>query len=121
MGLYIGSIVVNTNDMERAVTFWTQALGYEVRDADPAFTVLHDPGQQWAFLALQKTDQPKSGLNRLHLDLFTADQAGEISRLEGLGATRIPWEYPEDDDFVVMADPDGNEFCIIQNTLTRGN
>ena len=119
MGLFIGSIVVNTNDMDRAIAFWTAALGYEIRSSEPSFTVLHDPDNHWTFLALQKTDKPKAGLNRLHLDLFSGDQAGEISRLEALGAVRIPWDYPEDNDFVVMADPDGNEFCIIQNNVTR--
>jgi catechol 2,3-dioxygenase-like lactoylglutathione lyase family enzyme len=119
VGVYIGSVVVNTNDMDRAIAFWTQALGYEVRSGDESFTVLHDPGRTWAFLALQKTEEPRTGLNRLHLDLFTSDQPGEIARLERLGAVRIPWEYPVEDDFVVMADPDGNEFCVIQNSLSR--
>ena len=119
MGVFIGSVVVNTNNMDRAIAFWTAALGYKVRSGDAQFTVLCDPDRTWTFLALQKTDKSKSGRNRLHLDLFTSDQEREIARLEALGAVRLPWDYPEEDDFVVMADPDGNEFCVIQNTLTQ--
>ncbi|HWV25520.1 MAG TPA: VOC family protein [Thermomicrobiales bacterium] len=119
MKVFIGSIVVNTNDMERAIAFWTEALGYVVRSGDKTFTVLHDPNRRWAYLSLQLTNEIKFSRNRLHLDLFTDDQAGEIARLEGLGAERIPWNYPEEDDFVVMADPDGNEFCVIQNQVSQ--
>src|SRR5690348_9943653 len=101
--------------MERSIAFWTAALGYVVTQGpDETFTVLADPNHRWSFVSLQPTDEPKEGLNRLHLDLFTEDQAGEVARLEGLGATRPPWDYPPDDNFVVMRDPDGNEFCVIQ-------
>lgn len=119
MPAYIGAIVVNTNDMQSAVAFWTQALGYEVRDDDKAFTVLHDPNRGWVFLSLQLTDETKFSHNRLHLDLFTDDQPGEIARLQALGAEQIPWNYPEGADFVVMSDPDGNEFCVIQNGVSQ--
>lgn len=119
MTVYIGSIVVNTNDMQRAVAFWTEALGYEIRQDDKTFTVLQDPDRRWALLSLQLTNEIKFSRNRLHLDLFTDDQEGEIARLEALGAQRIPWNYPDEDDFVVLVDPDGNEFCVIQNNLKQ--
>lgn len=89
MGVFIGSVVVNTNDMERAIAFWTQLLGHEFRSGNESFTVLRDPNRAWTYLALQKTDENKLGRNRLHLDLFTSNQAGEIERLERLGAIRI--------------------------------
>jgi catechol 2,3-dioxygenase-like lactoylglutathione lyase family enzyme len=114
MGLFIGAIVVNTNDMQRAIVFWTQALGYEVRQDERDFVVLQAPDTRGPRLSLQVTNEPKLALNRLHLDLFTTDQAGEVARLELLGAKRLRWNYPEDPDFIVMADPDGNEFCVIQ-------
>jgi catechol 2,3-dioxygenase-like lactoylglutathione lyase family enzyme len=119
VALYIGSTVINTADIERSIALWTAALGYVVRGSDPTFAVLTDPNRRWSNLSLQLSDEPKRGRNRLHLDLYTTDQEGEVARLEGLGATRIPWEYPEDPDFVVMADFDGNEFCIIQSTSTQ--
>ena len=119
MGLYVGSTVINAVDMERAVAFWTAALGYVVRNADPTFAVLSDPRRRWSNVSIQLTDEPKTGRNRLHLDLYTTKQEGEVARLEGLGATRAPWEYPPDADFVVMADPDGNEFCVVHSSFTQ--
>ena len=119
MGLYIGSTVINTADMERAIAFWSAALGYVVRDADATFAVLTDPRRRWSNVSLQRSDEPKRGRNRVHLDLYTADRDGEVARLEGLGATRVPWEYEEGDDHIVMADPDGNEFCVVQSPFTQ--
>ncbi|MDP9313329.1 MAG: VOC family protein [Chloroflexota bacterium] len=115
MGLYVGSTVINVTDVERATAFWTAALGYVVRSPGTDFVGLTDPHRRWSNVSLQLTDKPKQGLNRLHLDLYAADQAAEVARLLALGATRIPWEYPPDADFVVLTDPDGNEFCVIDS------
>jgi len=118
VGVRIGSTVLNVMDVERAAAFWTQALGYVKRDpdsTDPTFAVLCDPERGWSNLSLQRTDEPKSGLNRVHLDLYTEDRDAEVARLESLGARRVePWQYEPGDDHVVMADPDGNEFCVVQ-------
>jgi catechol 2,3-dioxygenase-like lactoylglutathione lyase family enzyme len=105
--------------MQACIDFWTAALGYVVRDADETFAVLTDPHRRWSNVSLQLTDSPKAGINRLHLDLYTGDREGEVARLEILGAARIPWSYGPDDDYVVMADPDGNEFCVIQSPYTQ--
>lgn len=122
MGIYIGSTVINTTDVEKGIAFWTAALGYVVRHhPDDTFAVLTDPRRRWSNVSLQLTDEPKTGRNRLHLDLYTDDQKGEVDRLVGLGAVRVPWEYPPDPDFVVLADPDGNEFCVVQTSLPRSN
>lgn len=116
VALFIGSTVLNTRDLERAVGFWTAALGYVVRSADPTFAVLTDPERRWSNLSLQLTEEPKRGLNRVHLDLYTADRDGEVARLERLGASPVlPWPYARDADHLVMADPDGNEFCVVQS------
>jgi hypothetical protein len=119
VGLYVGSTVINTADVERATAFWTAALGYVVRDADPTFAVLTDPERRWSNVSLQLSDEPKRGRNRVHLDLYAANREAEVARLEGLGATRVPWEYPPDHDHIVMADFDGNEFCVIQSPFTQ--
>lgn len=119
MGLYVGSTVINTADVARATAFWTAALGYVVRHADPTFAVLTDPRRRWSNVSLQLTDEPKHGRNRVHLDLYTTDQEGEVRRLVGLGATRIPWQYAQDADYVVLADPDDNEFCVIQSPYSQ--
>lgn len=120
MALYIGSTVINTSDVERGVAFWTAALGYVVRHwPDATFAVLTDPHRRWSNLSLQLSEEPKTGRNRLHLDLYTPDREGEVARLEALGARRVPWEYPPNPDFIVLADPDGNEFCVVQTSFPQ--
>jgi hypothetical protein len=108
------------------VAFWANALGYVVRGRNDAvvdpqtdFVVLTDPRRRWANLSLQRSDEPKRGRNRLHLDLYTQDQEVEVVRLEAHGATRLPRASDRKVDFVVLADPDGNEFCVIQSAATQ--
>jgi catechol 2,3-dioxygenase-like lactoylglutathione lyase family enzyme len=126
MSLYIGSIVVHVADFQRAVAFWSAALGYVVRgrgeavlDPGTDWVVLTDPRRRWANLSFQYNPEAKQGRNRLHLDLYTQDRAAEVARLEALGATRAPREYDGDEDFVVLVDPDGNEFCVVQSRSTQ--
>ena len=119
MPLYVGSIVINVADIKKEVAFWTQALGYKVRSGDDTFVVLTDPKRRWSNLSLQLSDKPKQELHRLHLDLYTNQQKVEVARLEQLGATQVAWDYPPLADFIVMADPEGNEFCIIQTDTTQ--
>jgi catechol 2,3-dioxygenase-like lactoylglutathione lyase family enzyme len=119
MGLRIGSTVVNVTDLPRAIEFWTAALGYLVRDPqhDDDFAVLAPPDGRWSNLSVQLTSAAKPpGRSRLHLDLYAENQAAEVQRLLALGAGRPDWDYPEDADFVVLTDPDGNEFCVIDTT-----
>jgi catechol 2,3-dioxygenase-like lactoylglutathione lyase family enzyme len=116
--LHLATVVVNVQDMDRAVSFWSAALGYERRESttDPEFTMLVDPGGRRLPISLQKADAPPKEPVRLHLDLYTDEQSRHVERLVGLGATRVDdWPYPEDADFVVLRDPDGNEFCIIDH------
>lgn len=97
---------MTVSDVGRAATFWKSALGYVEDSANPAFLRPQGPGTR---LHLDETD-------RMHLDLWADDadeQAAEVDRLIGLGAHRVEWEYPEDADFVVLADPEGNLFCVI--------
>ncbi len=103
----IGAIVLKVSDTARAAEFWSQALGYQ-RGANPDFLLPSETGG--TRLHLDETD-------RTHLDLWAADeeeQLAEVERLQALGATRVEWDYPEDADFVVLADPDGNLFCVIK-------
>ncbi|CAN5913356.1 hypothetical protein BH23ACT10_BH23ACT10_09650 [soil metagenome] len=86
-------------------------------EADDDFVILVPGSGAGAHVALKASKSPVQEYPRVHLDLYagdTADQAAEIERLVTLGATRVEWDrYPEDCDFVVMADPDGNRFCVI--------
>jgi catechol 2,3-dioxygenase-like lactoylglutathione lyase family enzyme len=116
--LHLATVVVNVQDMERAVRFWQAALGYEPRESawDPEFMMLVDPTGRRTPLSLQLTDRPPQSPVRVHLDLYTDEQEAHVERLVALGASRVEnWPYPDDADFVVLRDPDGNEFCVIDH------
>ena len=122
--LHLATVVVNVQDMERALRFWSAALGYRQRDVvpDPRFTVLVDPAGKRASLSLQLTREPARSPTRVHVDLYTAEQDKHVERLVALGASRVDdWPYPEDPDFVVLRDPDGNEFCVIDHPTSEGS
>jgi catechol 2,3-dioxygenase-like lactoylglutathione lyase family enzyme len=116
----LGTIVLGADDIDRAVSFWSAVLGYDpVRfpEADNGFTILVPPSGQGTRVALQLSETRAEEHPRAHLDLIVddaAEQAVEVQRLVGLGATRVPWDaYPADPDFVVLADPEGNRFCVV--------
>ena len=116
--LHLATVVVNTSDMRRAVDFWSAALGYRPREAgwDPQFMMLEDPDRRHASVSLQLTDQLPKQPARVHLDLYADEEERQVRRLLELGATRVEdWPYPEGADFVVLRDPDGNEFCVIDH------
>jgi catechol 2,3-dioxygenase-like lactoylglutathione lyase family enzyme len=116
--LHVATVVVNVSDMRRAVDFWAAALGYRPRESewDPEFMMLQDPEGRRIPVSLQLTDDPPTQPVRVHLDLYTDEQDRQVRRLVELGATLVEdWPYPEDADFVVLRDPDGNEFCVIDH------
>ncbi len=119
MPSFIGEVVINVADIDRAVRFWTAALDYVVGEVDPEFVVLRDPRRRGVGLAVQLWDTPKDGVNRVHVDLYARDVQAEADRLVALGAGRTDWEhYPERATFVVLTDPDGNEFCVVRSDAT---
>ncbi|MEX3100218.1 MULTISPECIES: VOC family protein [unclassified Streptomyces] len=103
----IGSIVLNVSDIRRASDFWSRALGYVPRQGHDA--VLKPSSGEGPLLWLDEED-------RTHLELWAADeeeQRAEVERLVSLGAERVAWTYPDDAHFVVLADTEGNLFCVI--------
>jgi catechol 2,3-dioxygenase-like lactoylglutathione lyase family enzyme len=114
--LRIGSIVLRVDDLQRQAEFWEAALGYVRRDDGESddFVLLGQPDGAGPHLAL---DQVRSTLQippRIHVDLYTDDQAGEVERLLALGATEVHWDKrPADADYVILADPEGNRFCVV--------
>ncbi|MGZ4724792.1 MAG: VOC family protein [Ilumatobacteraceae bacterium] len=116
----LGTVVLGADDVDRAVSVWSKVLGYEpvhFPNDDNGFTILVPPSRVGTRLALQRADTPPEAHPRVHLDLVVddaAEQTAEIERLVGLGATRVQWDsYPSDPDFVVLADPEGNRFCVV--------
>lgn len=114
----IGSIVIRCYEFEKMLAFWQQALHYVPREpSDGSWVVLLDPAGKGPNLSLDRVLERRSGKrSRLHLDLYTGDSKGEVERLVMIGATRYPWRYKPHDDFVVLGDPDGNLFCVVQVT-----
>ncbi|MFD2609761.1 VOC family protein [Deinococcus taklimakanensis] len=111
--LSIGSVVWGVKNLNRAIVFWTAALNYRLRnDPDDDWAVLVPVRGHGVQLALKVVTSERA--RRHHLDLYTDDRAAEVERLLGLGATRPEWTYEPDADYVVLADPDGNRFCVIQ-------
>jgi predicted enzyme related to lactoylglutathione lyase len=113
--LRIGSVVIRVDDVEREATFWAAALGYVPRDEDDeGFRLLRPRDGNGPNLSL---DQVKAGPRvppRIHLDLYAKDQAAEVRRLIGLGAREVHWDKrPADADYVILEDPEGNRFCVI--------
>ena len=99
------------------LAFWRAALRYEPSEPpEDGWVILQDPAGADVNVSLQQVPEPRVGKNRLHLDLYTDDQAGEVERLLALGATRHPREPEPDDDFVVLEDPEGNLFCVIDTS-----
>ncbi len=116
--LHLATVVVNVRDMKRAVGFWSAALGYQPRETawDPEFMMLVDPAGKRLPVSMQLTDTDPKEPVRVHVDLYTAEQDRHVKRLVELGATRVEdWPYPDDCDFIVLRDPDGNEFCVIDH------
>ena len=114
----IGSIVIRCYEFDSMLAFWREALHYVPREpAEDGWVVLRDPEGRGPNVSLDRVPEPLGPIgetSRVHLDLYTTDQEGEVERLVGIGATRYPHEYRPDDDFVVLEDPDGNRFCVVQ-------
>ncbi|GAB3965646.1 VOC family protein [Actinoallomurus acanthiterrae] len=112
---------MGVSDVRRAMEFWGRALDYVPRE---------EPTETWGVLTPASDDGPRISLGlsetpaqdrpRVHLDLYTADQAGEVDRLVGLGVSHVDWQdYPEDADFVVLADTEGQPLLRDRPRLTR--
>lgn len=120
----IGSIVVDCVDFEKMMAFWQEALHYVPgRPPTDDWVILRDPEGINVNLSLQKQPahrmgkgRSRIGKNRLHLDLYTPDQEREVERLLRLGANRHPRIPKPGEDYVVLADPEGNLFCVVDTS-----
>ena len=111
MAIRLASTVINCADLELMTGFWSRALHLAPSQADEDdFRVLRDDHGRRLSLQLART--PVTARDQMHLDLFTDDQAAEVERLTGLGARFVRHNQDPDDDYVVMTDPEGNEFCV---------
>jgi catechol 2,3-dioxygenase-like lactoylglutathione lyase family enzyme len=113
MAVRIGSTVVNCADIEAMTDFWCGALGLVPDHREPGddFRVLRGERQN---MSLQVARTPVSARDQMHLDLYSDDMRGEVERLVVLGARYVREEAGEGEGgtFVVLLDPEGNEFCV---------
>jgi catechol 2,3-dioxygenase-like lactoylglutathione lyase family enzyme len=117
--LRVGSIVIRVDDLERQAAFWEAALGYVRREGIEAddFILLRPRDGVGPNVSLDRVRAELKIPPRIHLDLYTDDQAGEVERLIGLGASEVHWDKrPPDADYVILADPEGNRFCVVDIT-----
>ena len=116
--LRVGSIVIRVDNLARQTTFWSAALDYVPRESDLT------PESDFVLMRPRSGNGPNVSLDlvrselkippRIHLDLYATDQLAEVDRLKALGATEVHWDkLPPDADYVIMADPEGNRFCVI--------
>ena len=114
MGLEWEQVVIAARDPATLGRWWCEALEWVVVDGTaPVFEIQPQPDRLPGILFLP-VDDAKESKNRLHIDLRPDDQAAEVERLIGLGASRVDVGQG-DVSWVVLADPEGNEFCVLQN------
>ena len=113
--LVIGAIVIRVDDLDVQIDFWEAALAYRAREGHPEdFAILEPRSGEGPNVSLDRMRSERALPPRIHLDLYAEDQQAEIARLEALGARTVPWRNrPDDADYVVMEDPEGNRFCVI--------
>jgi predicted enzyme related to lactoylglutathione lyase len=119
MALRMQCICVDSTDPAAIAGFWEQALGWRRTHEEADEIVLEPPAGSpedgvSPDLLFLRVPEGKTVKNRLHIDLRPDDQDAEVARLEGLGAHRVSVGQSEDVGWVVLADPDGNEFCVLR-------
>ena len=113
--LRVGSIVIRVDDLQRQARFWAAALDYLPRDeTSDDFMLLRPRNGVGPNVSLDRVRSKVQVPPRIHLDLYAEDQAAEVKRLIGLGATEVQWDKRlPDADYVILADPEGNRFCVV--------
>jgi uncharacterized protein YdhG (YjbR/CyaY superfamily) len=115
----IGAVVLRVDDLPRQAAFWTAALDYVSREGDgDDFALLRPRSGRGPNLSLDRVHSTVRIPPRIHLDLYATDQVAEVARLKSLGAAEVYWsKRPPDADYVILADPEGNRFCVIRSEV----
>jgi predicted enzyme related to lactoylglutathione lyase len=119
MSIRVQAIDIDANDPSALAGFWEALLGWRRTDEEPDEVVLEPPAGSpedgvAPDLLFLRVPEGKQAKNRLHFDLRPDDQAAEVARAESLGARRVSVGQGDDVTWVVLADPEGNEFCILR-------
>jgi predicted enzyme related to lactoylglutathione lyase len=112
--LHPHNVVIDCADHDVVVPFWVAALGWSAHPINEQFVGLRAPAEeQIGFdILFQKVPEPKVAKNRAHIDFDAADMEGEVERLIGLGGAKIAEHSLGNFRWTVVADPEGNEFCV---------
>jgi predicted enzyme related to lactoylglutathione lyase len=119
MTIRMQCVCVDSGDPGKLAAFWADVLGWRRTHEDDDEIVLEPPAGSREDgvvpdLLFLRVPEPKSVKNRLHIDLRPDDQDAEVRRIEGLGARRVSVGQASDATWVVLADPEGNEFCVLR-------
>ena len=122
MGARIGQWTLDVRDLAVMTRFWAAALGYRIGDDGQHLWPPPEAGPLAPSVWLQQVDEPTPGKNRGHPDLVPVDgdTDAEVERLLALGARRADVGQPGDEHFVVLADPEDNEFCVLRGRRPDG-
>ncbi len=120
MPVALHHIVVDTHDLQMLPAFWAAALGWQVLSVREKEVVVGPSVEAPVGLCFMPVPDTKTVKNRLHLDLTTAaeDRDAEIARLLALGARRVDVGQTGEESWTVLADPEGNEFCVVRPKAT---
>ena len=112
MALTVGMITFDTRDAVALATWWARQLGGTVRDESDGWFVVVTDVRGVGQVAFQRIEDPTPGKNRVHLDLGSDDPATEVERLLGDGASLVARHDEHGFSWTVLADPEGNQFCV---------
>jgi Glyoxalase-like domain len=127
MSTHLVLVVIDANDPKALAQWWSEALRWPITFDEPEEVVVEPLGDledSVPALVFGLVPEPKTGKNRIHLDLATSadeDQAAIVARLLAAGATRADVGQTGDETWEVLADPEGNEFCVLQGQYEEGN
>jgi len=109
------AIVIDVNDIETCAKFWSQVLGAEILYQNEKYLRLGHKGERPTLL-LQKVPERHKQKNRVHIDLDVPDLDEAVSRVQDLGGHKLRQLSEYGIEWAVMADPDGNEFCLVKHS-----
>lgn len=117
MGVNWYAVVIDAEDPARLSRWWAEVLGYQVLDEDENDVMVGAAKDTHPILYFSRAATPKAGKNRLHIDLSPEDRDAEVERLVNMGARHVDIGQGTP-SWVVLADPEGNEFCILKSHPT---
>ncbi|UYQ61474.1 VOC family protein [Streptomyces peucetius] len=118
MAVSLYQIAIDCHDAPKLARFWAEVLDWQIVYEDPEEIIIGADASALPGIVFLTVPEDKKVKNRLHLDLSPDDRDAEVARIVGLGARRVDVGQDEDATWVVLADPEGNEFCVLRPKKT---